>query len=98
MAKRVAAAPPEVDSESDDDEGESTKRLYEQSNKTMIAEWKGGVAKLRGRRRLLRRAAAATAPHADADDGERGAGGGARQVGQAGERGRLAQTERVCMG
>ena len=46
MAKRVAAAPPEVDSESDDSEGESTKRLYDKSNKTMIAEWKGDVARL----------------------------------------------------
>ena len=46
MAKRVAAAPPEVDSESDDDEGESTKRLYDGSNKTMIAEWKRDVARL----------------------------------------------------
>ena len=46
MAKRVAAAPPEVDSESDDSEGESTKRLYDKSNETMIAEWKGDVARL----------------------------------------------------
>ena len=48
MAKRVAAAPPEVDSESDDDEGESTKYRpkYDEEDKTMIAEWKGDVARL----------------------------------------------------
>ena len=97
MAKRVADAPPEVDSESDDSEGESTKRLYDKSNKTMIAEWKGDVARLLElpwAKNMLKR----LRKYADADDGERGAGGGARQVGQAGERGRLAQTARVCMG
>lgn len=48
MAKRVAAAPPDADLESDASEDESTKywQKYDKPNETMVAEWKRDVARL----------------------------------------------------